>query len=26
VPKNSFANTDEVYELRQLLKAKVRTN
>ena len=26
VPKNSFANTDEVYELRQLLKAKVQTS
>lgn len=24
VPKNSFASSDEVYEMRQLLKAKVR--
>jgi hypothetical protein len=24
VPKNSFASSDEVYELRQLLKAKVK--
>jgi hypothetical protein len=24
VPKNSFANSDEVYEMRQLLKAKIR--
>ena len=26
VPKNSFNNSDEIYELRQLLKAKVKKN
>ena len=24
VPKNGFANTDEIYEMRQLLKAKIK--
>ena len=25
VPKNGFANTDEIYEMRQLLKKKIRS-
>lgn len=25
IPKNSFANTDEIYQMRQLLKEKVRS-